>query len=320
VGEYAGQSIFHSLVAALVIEALVRLWKIDQPAQKLWFRSLSLAVPLLLVPALVLFAPARAEPAFAERWALFCGTRWADIRVGGVGLYGVWLFVLSAMGAALLALDFAPLVKDLVRSKKGSKLAPAEPGSAAPLERLVTELATRLGMQVPRLVLTGEDTPHLFCAGVSHPRIVISRGAVALLDPAELRAALAHELGHLWRRDPLWGWGLAFARLLLFFNPVFHLEARAFARDAEWRADDFAAAAAADRLALASGFLKLTRAARLVTRPTLIGAPLTRARGLAVETRCRRLLSPRLPAAAPFVRLRLSLTALCLSTLLFFVV
>lgn len=321
-GEYAGQSIFHALVAALVIEALVRLWKVDQPAQKLLFRSLSLAVPMVLVPCLVLFVPGRAEASFVDRWALFAGTRWAQVSLFGVGLYSVWLGAVSLLGAALLALDFVPLVKDLVRGPKAPGSAAPLPDEARAVEQVVKELSARLGMGAPRVVLTGDESPRLFCAGVAHPRIVISRGAVALLDAAELRAALAHELGHLWRNDPLWGWGLAAARLLLFFNPVFHLEARAFAREAEWRADDFAvsSAAAADRLALASGFLKLTRAGHRGERTTLIGAPLSRARGLAVQTRCRRLLAAKLPAAAPFGRLRLALTALCLSTLLFFVV
>ncbi|MHB8872064.1 MAG: M56 family metallopeptidase [Myxococcaceae bacterium] len=322
-GEYAGQSIFHALVAALVVEALVRLWKVDQPAQKLLFRGLALAVPLALVPSLALFAPGRGTPAFHEEWALFVGTRWAEIRPAGVGLYWVWLLSMGMLGLGLLLLDLVPLLKDLKgtrRAERAGRQPPSPPPDPAGPERLLAELASRLSMRVPRLVVTGEEAPRLYCGGVLRPRIVVSAGTLLLLDPAELRAALAHELGHLWRADPLLSWALAAARVLLFFNPVFHLVARTVAHEAEFRADDFAASATADRLALASGFLKLSRAASPGGRGTLVGAPLSRARAIGVEARCRRLLLPSLPAAVPFCGLRLALTAGSLGALLYFVV
>jgi Zn-dependent protease with chaperone function len=156
--------------------------------------------------------------------------------------------------------------------------------------------------------------------------IVISRGALRLLDPDELRAALAHELAHLARHDPAASWAVMGARALMWFNPAFQVLSRAIARDAEALADERAAAACGDRLALASGLLKLHRATArgLPVRRTLplaaaLVTPLERARSLDVEVRCRRLLD----GAPPPVRwggARVALAAASLTVLLFFVV
>jgi Zn-dependent protease with chaperone function len=118
------------------------------------------------------------------------------------------------------------------------------------------------------------------------------------------------------------------ARALMWFNPAFQVLSRAMARDAEWRADEDAAAACGDRLALASGLIKLHRATTsagvLPVRRTLplagaLSGPLARVRSLDVEVRCRRLLDGP-PRPLPFLRARLVLAAGSLTALLFFVV
>jgi Zn-dependent protease with chaperone function len=169
-------------------------------------------------------------------------------------------------------------------------------------------------------------TPVLLCAGALHPVLVVSRGALHALDGDELRAALAHELGHVARRDPLASWVLMAARAVMFFNPAFQVVARLLARDAEWRADDDAVAATGGGLALASGLIKLyrtsegrRRAPRLAWLPSLDG-PLARLRTEAVAARCHRLIDGAGSRPLPLARTRLGLTAAALSLLLFFVV
>ena len=61
--------------------------------------------------------------------------------------------------------------------------------------RARSPLSARLGIgRPPPVAWVDRPSPMLFCTGVLHPAVVVSRGAVALLDPEELRAALAHEL------------------------------------------------------------------------------------------------------------------------------
>jgi Zn-dependent protease with chaperone function len=100
------------------------------------------------------------------------------------------------------------------------------------------------------------DRPQAFCAGLVHPEVYLSRGALELLSAAELSAVLAHERHHASRHDPL---RLASTRVLadaLFFVPALR---RVISRQhslAEIGADEAAVTTAGgDRAALASAML-----------------------------------------------------------------
>ena len=152
----------------------------------------------------------------------------------------------------------------------------------------------------------------------------MSQGALDLLDPEELRAALRHELAHLERHDPAISWAVMAARALLFFNPVAQVSARGLARDAEWLADE---RAGGDRLALASALIKLHRAGLATAAPirrslpfaTALSEPLRRVRSHDVESRCRRLLEPAAPPGLLFRSARLAATVVALAGLTFLV-
>jgi Zn-dependent protease with chaperone function len=321
--EIVAQAIFHTLVASLFVEALVRSWRVRVPLQRMALRLVALGYPLVLFPALVLLAPGRGEEAFRET-ALFAGRHWDEVRVFGVGLFRWWLVGFAALGTTLFLMDLVPLVGALRRPRPS----PAEPDpeSAAALGEELPRVAAALRMRPPPVVFLARDAPILFCTGVRRHTIVISQGAVRLLDREELRSALAHELAHLARHDPAASWAVMAARAVMFFNPAFQVLSRAMARDAEWLADERAAAVCGDRLALASGLIKLHKATarRMSVRRTLpfataLQEPLARVRSLDVEIRCRRLLDPP-PVPLRWAGPRVALTALSLTALLFFVV
>lgn len=290
--DVAAQSIVHGFVAAVVVEALIRVWKVRSPGERLGLRHLAVVGPLVLSPALVLGWEFRGGEEFRDRFALFTARHWEDVRLLGVPLFWMWLAGLASAGAALLWMDLGPLLRG--RRRAAPAPAPAPPA----LERTVAVLAGPLRVRPPPVRFLDLATPVLFCTGVRRPAIVVSRGTLELLDGEELEAALAHELSHLAARDPAVSWALMAARTLLFFNPAVQVVARAMARDAEARADE-RAGASGDRAALASALLKLYRATHGRTPPAvrrtlpLAGAltePFRRARTLDVERRCRRLL------------------------------
>jgi Zn-dependent protease with chaperone function len=321
--ETAAQAIFHTLVASLYVEALVRSWRVREPRQRMALRLVALGYPLALFPALLLLFPVRADEAFHDGPALLVTARWAEVRVLGVDPFAWGLAAFVAAGAALFAMDLLPLLAARRRPRPEPAVPDAE--SAAALAA-VPPLAAALGVRPPPVVFLDRDQPILFCTGVRRHAIVVSRGAVRLLDREELRAALAHELAHLSRHDPGASWAVMAARALMFFNPAFQVLSRALARDAEWLADERAAEACGDRLALASGLIKLHRATAgpLPVRRTLpfaaaLAEPLARVRSLDVEVRCRRLLDGP-PARLPYGRARVLLTGASLTGLLFFVV
>ncbi len=316
--DYAAQSVIHAFVAALAIEALLRIWRARAPDDRLALRLLGLGQPLVVTPLLFLLIPARQGEEFHDRWAILASRRWEDLPFLGTTAFHVAVGAAAALGVMLFLMDLVPLLPG--RRRRLLPAAPAPPELEAGLAEVAAAGAHRHSPRPPVLHFVEAPGPALFCVGVRRPRLVVSRGALALLDAEELRAALAHELAHLRARDPALSWVAMAARSLLFFNPVAQVVARALARDAEWRADE---AAQCDRLALASALLKLHRAGLRAGSPwprslpfaAALSEPLRRARSHDVEARCRRLLEPSPPPSLLLRPARLALTAASLAGL-----
>jgi Zn-dependent protease with chaperone function len=321
--EIAAQAIFHTLVASLFMEALVRSWRVAEPLQRMALRLVALGYPLVVIPALLSLFPFRLEEPFHDGTALLVARRWSEVRLAGLPLFDLWLGGFATVGALLFVMDVLPLLRG--RRRPRPEAAPGDPDAAAVAAELPA-LAAALGIAPPPIEFLARDAPVLFCTGVRRHAIVVSRGAVRLLDRDELRAALAHELAHLARHDPAASWVVMAARALMWFNPAFQVLSRAVARDAEWLADEQAALVCGDRLALASGLLKLHRATagaapvrRTLPLAGALAEPLARVRSLDVEVRCRRLLDGP-PAPLPFLKARVAIAAGSLTAMLFFVV
>lgn len=308
--DYAAQSITHAAVAILVVEALLRLWRIEAPDARVAFRLLPLLFPLVVLPAFLALAPARGTEAFQARWALFSSNRWGD--AGAVALA-----LAAALGTGLFLLD---LVRFLSRARAAHRPG-ATPATADLLGfgEEVERLARSFGDAPPRLVVLDTPGPILLVAGVRRPTLIVSAGALARLDARERRAALTHELTHIARRDPLLGWVLMGCSVAAFFNPIVHVAVRLVLRELEWRADDLAVAAGTEAPVLASA-LGVFAAATDAAVPALPAGLRARGRAAAAEARRRRLLEPRPPGARPFPRLGVAMAGVALGLLLFLVV
>ncbi|HET6585432.1 MAG TPA: M56 family metallopeptidase, partial [Nannocystaceae bacterium] len=87
--------------------------------------------------------------------------------------------------------------------------------------------------------------------GVVRPEIVVPRRALRELGAAAQQSMLAHELGHVVRRDPAWRLFVAVVERVLFFQPLLRIASRRIAQHAEYLADAWAARHTAQPLALA---------------------------------------------------------------------
>ncbi len=321
--EHAGETILHGLVAAGVVLALLRLWPGDPPGSRLRFQLLALAFPALVAPAFWMLAPWRNSDDFRDERALYSTQRLGQLRLGGWGLDS-WLGLsLAVAGSVLFLRDLGPF---LLEAFGKPRQAGAEPCDEALVEA-ARETAAALGVSPPAIACLGGDGPLLLTVGLWRPRIVASRALVDRLSPAELRAALAHEMAHVAHRDPLLGAGLMGLRALLFFNPAVQVVARAAVQEMERRADDVAVRATGAPEALVRGLLTGYREGegrRMTARgwPGLdsLGRLLDRFRVRAIDARCRRLLRGAQEPAPPHGGVRLGLTAATLAALLFFVV
>jgi Zn-dependent protease with chaperone function len=299
VAEYASQSITHAAIAVLVVEVLLRVWRIADADERVAFRLLPMLVPVLALPAFFALAPWRSADGFQHRWALFATERWGVVATAGV----VGAVVL---GMLLLLVDLPRFVRRC-RGPHGDEAGPVVATPPALLAEVQT-IAAAFGIPAPAVMVPATEGQALLVTGVRRPVLLVSEGTLAALDARERRAAVAHEMAHLARRDPILGWVLVAARVLAFFNPVTHLLARAVVREAEWRADDLAAAVTGDRAALASALAKVGG-----------GHDGGRHRP-AIAARHRRLVARPTGGRRAFPRLRVGLTGASLALLLFFVV
>jgi Zn-dependent protease with chaperone function len=321
---YAGQAILHALVAAVVVETLLRLWRLTAPDERLALRLLVLACPLILTPAFAVIAPLRQGDAFRSGWALLAGDHWNQLRIAGHGCWDVTVAILAGAGLVLCLRDVVGFLVDRLRSESHPALPHADDEHVR-LTALVRQVADAAGLPAPAVSLLRTATPVLLCAGVLRPQLILSTGTLRRLDADELRASLTHEMAHIAHRDTLLGWTLMGLRVAQLFNPVSQVVGRQAVQEVERRADAWAAATE-QREALARALLKLSAKA---DGPSAPGAPeglnlprrvAARAAQAELADRCDRLYE--LPTESPpgHAPARVAMVAVGLTALLFFVV
>ena len=133
--------------------------------------------------------------------------------------------------------------------------------------------------------------PCVMLMGVFRPRIVVSRAVLAALSAEQLSAVIRHERAHEVHRDNLNRLLLLLAPGILPFASGFRKLEHAWARLAEWAADDRAVAGNARRsLSLAAALVRVARLGSAATVPAL--ATSLMADGADLSGRVDRLLGP----------------------------
>ena len=135
--------------------------------------------------------------------------------------------------------------------------------------------------------------PIVAVVGLSRPKLVIAQSVVDACTGDELRAILAHEQGHLDRRDNLRRLMMAATPDILAWLPISERHFAAWREAAEEAADDDAARAGVNgRLSLAAALVKVARlASGTPARQWLPTSALYC--GESLDVRIRRLLEPR---------------------------
>lgn len=110
--------------------------------------------------------------------------------------------------------------------------------TGGPLVAMLDELRAAAGARRSIRLTTSSGLAGPVAMGAAE--ICLPERALTALSPAEQRAVLAHELGHLVRQDPLW-LGLSVAcESLFFFQPLNVLARRRVQETAEYLCDDWA--------------------------------------------------------------------------------
>lgn len=211
------------------------------------------------------------------------------LLVGGAvgGEQGATIALVLALGTNFVAYWFSDRIALGVH--RARELAPAE---APRLHAMVGELAERAEIPKPRLYLVEDPAPNAFATGrnPAHGAVAVTSGLLEILEPAEVRGVLAHELGHIKNRDTLIATVAAsiagaisyLAQMVFFFgrdeegggigglgllivSPLLAMILQmAISRGREFRADESGARWSGGGAPLARALLKLERASHAV--------------------------------------------------------
>lgn len=329
--QYVFQCVLHSFIIALVIEVLLKIWDEERPLLQIRFRSLVILIPVLSFPLYQLIYPHRGSLEFRKDMAIFDINQWLLLRLVD-GIF-VWHLALALLGVVTVIFVVQEAIPTLFhRYDRADEKTVYKNGTIPKLDRVIRALAQELPIAVPTIFLLEGKDPVIYAKGLREGSISISRALIDGLDLEELEAVLAHEIGHVLRRDSATGWVLFTLRFIMFYNPIVLIEFRKIMNERETVCDDLASKFTGKPLAIASGLVKVFRMGKAdesyqISKSGPKGRILSivhnlesHAQRVRIENRVTRILHPKDTHNPTYPNIRLGLTALSLILLLFFVV
>jgi len=234
-GMYVTQSCFHALVAVIIADYAMRAWRIEDPLVKQRFRFATVLLPVFSFPLYQLINPARSSVLFRQE-ALFDSNRWLNMDLWGVVSLQLFFIILLLITTGIFFFqELIPILRHIGESNSDF----FEQDNSADEGRINEALAS-LPVDKPRVIILGDDDCMLFSSTGSKPAIFISTGLLKDLNAEQIRAALAHEIGHIVRSKRPVLLTVFFMRMVMFYNPVVLVEVRRAVRNEEKICDDFA--------------------------------------------------------------------------------
>lgn len=310
---YLAQSFLHSLIAALIVDTALLSWKIESPAARQRFRLLVIILPIVSFPLYQLATPDRGSALFRLD-AYFDIYRWLDLELWGVVPVGALFLLFLAFTAIVFVLqEMLPIARH-TWSSGDEALEGARPEPGSPVARALEGIPGRK----PEVFIVEDEAFAMFSSTGKDPAVYLSGGLVEKLTLDELRAAIAHEIGHIQRsRRP--AMVLIFIlRVLMFFNPIILMEFRRIAQEEEKICDDVASSITGNRAALAGALRKFYNDDNEDPAPGPEDAPRLRDRieeyshTLLIEERIARLEEPAAPAVSTGAAYCIVLMTICI--------
>ena len=134
-------------------------------------------------------------------WALVAGLTGLLIAVGAlIGGAFLWLFVAIAVAFNLVGYFYSDRI-----ALRAAGAQPLRRSDAPEVYETVAELASRAGIEMPRLYAMPGEQPNAFATGRNqhHAAIAMTRGLLTDFSLEHVRGVLAHELAHIANRDIL---------------------------------------------------------------------------------------------------------------------
>ncbi len=253
-GMYAIQAVVHSLVASLIVDTAIVVWKVSRPINKQRLRLITLFVPISMYPVYQLINPDRGS-LFFRLSSLTDLNRWLYSEVIGVPIYVIALIICGLTSLVFLLQEILPMTLQLVNQRREQQKGPPEDDQDE-IDEAIRENLTEALREMPPVKqgfgveIIDSDELEIFSSTGLKPKIYITTALIETFDKQHLQAAIAHEIGHIIRsRRPV----LMIAyivRTLVFFNPIAMIEFRKIAQEEEKICDDIAIELTGDPQAL----------------------------------------------------------------------
>lgn len=203
-------------------------------------------------------------------------------------IVGVWVAVAAALLARL----------GLKHRRLHRMLRDRQPVTEGPLPALLAEMRRNAGIWHPVFLSSAPECPSPLALGTRE--ICVPPRFLAELTGEEQRAALAHELAHVARRDPLWHLVAGVIEAAAFFQPLNRLARLRMREAAEFLADDWAVRQTGARMSLARCLAQVASWVSPVAEPIPTGTMAMAEGGSPLLLRVQRLLDePRDAASGP---------------------
>jgi Zn-dependent protease with chaperone function len=162
---------------------------------------------------------------------------------------------------SLLWLSFSLTIYGLrwYRIRKFIKTLPVYFSGGEKPRKVLLQLCRDTGIPCPGLRLVNSSRPVILTTGLLTKTILLSTGALELLDEQELRAVLAHELAHIQRAGYYLNWLFVLLRDLTMFSPASIWAYNLFRHEEEKTCDALAVAQTGLSFELASALVKFMK-------------------------------------------------------------
>jgi len=134
-------------------------------------------------------------------WLLVAGLT-ALLVVVGLAIGGSFLYIFVGLAVLMNVAGYWWSDRIALAASRAQPLGHVE---APELHQVVADLAGRAGLPMPRLYLIPAEQPNAFATGRNprHAAVAVTTGLLGQLPHEQVRAVVAHELGHVRNRDIL---------------------------------------------------------------------------------------------------------------------
>jgi Zn-dependent protease with chaperone function len=245
---YAIEGSLESLIIFAIIQGVLVLKRVTDPAIIARFLTLPLIIPALLSPTFHFLFPQLDESALVVQ--LENAVPWIDHMHAGDKTIAAPLLALFLL---ILSFNF---IRALVVTWLEWNASNKKPQLRLKVERTLAGLVERMSVPLPVVIISTQRSHAAYTFGIRRPVITLGSQCLHCLDDEELEAVLAHEIAHFKRNDPITLLFITACRDLMFFNPLAHFIYNRICELREQAADDLGLKATSDPLALASSLIK----------------------------------------------------------------